>query len=138
MRIAKTALLLALIGGVAAAEGKKPRLFVTDSQSWETSGGFVAGKNGGAGATHGGARPQTAEIIKTFGEECPEITVTMNKDNADYIVLVDHEGGKKVVQKDNKFALFKKDGDSVASGSTRALGNAVKDACRAIVHDWSN
>jgi hypothetical protein len=139
MHISKTALLILLMGGVAAAAGsKKPRLFVTDSQSWETSGGFVANKNGAVGVTHGGARPQTAEIIKTFGEECPEITVTMNKDNADYIVLLDHEGGKKIAQKDNKFALFNKDGDSIASGSTRALGNAVKDACKALVRDWSN
>jgi hypothetical protein len=27
---------------------------------------------------------------------------------------------------------------SVASGSTRALGNSVKDACKAVVGDWSN
>ena len=47
-------------------------------------------------------------------------------------------GGKGPARKDNKFALFKKDGDSVASGSTRALGNSVKDACKALVGDWSN
>jgi hypothetical protein len=139
MRMSKIALLLLLVASVAsAAEGKKPRLFVTDSQSWETSGGFATNKNGGAGVTHGGARPQTAEIIKTFGDECPEVTVTMNKEHADYIVLLDHEGGKGPARKDNKFALFNKDGDSLASGSTRALGNAVKDACKAVVRDWSN
>ena len=80
----------------------------------------------------GGARPQTAEIIKTFNERCPEVTVTMNKDKADFIVLLDHEGGKGYARKDNKVAVFSKDGDAIFSKSTRELGNAVKDACEAI------
>src|ERR1039457_5635726 len=43
----------------------KPRVFITDSQSWEMS-GSGGGANGAWGAqTHGGARPQTAETIKT-------------------------------------------------------------------------
>src|ERR1017187_4814499 len=42
----------------------KPRVFITDSQSWEMS-GSGGGANGAWGAqTHGGARPQTAETIK--------------------------------------------------------------------------
>src|SRR5947209_7517454 len=53
----------------------KPRVFITDSQSWETSGS--AGGANGAFAAHssGGARPQTAEIIKTFGEKCSSVMV---------------------------------------------------------------
>jgi ABC-type uncharacterized transport system substrate-binding protein len=137
MNTTRTVLLMLLMSSVAMAQGsKKPRLFVTDSASWETAGGFAASKNNASGFSRGGARPQTAEIIKTFSDECPEVTVTMNKDNADYVVLLDHEGGKGPARKDNKFALFNKDGDSVASGSTRALGNAVKDACKALVQDW--
>ena len=42
--------------------GDKPRVFITDSQSWEIS-GHAGGSGGAFGAeTHGGARPQTAEI----------------------------------------------------------------------------
>src|SRR6185437_2530576 len=48
----------------------KTRVYVTDSQSWETHGGSSAGGNRhGWGSTSwmsGGARPQTAEIIKTL------------------------------------------------------------------------
>ena len=49
---------------------EKARVFITDSQSWEM-GGYSGGSGGaGGGTVHGGARPQTAEIIKTFGERC--------------------------------------------------------------------
>ncbi len=80
----------------------------------------------------GGARPQTAEIMKTFSERCMSTTVTIKRDNADYVVVLDHEGGKEIVRRDNKIAVFDKNGDMIYSGSTRILGNAVKDACSAI------
>jgi hypothetical protein len=114
----------------------KTRVFVTDSDSWQTSGGFAgasAGGNGGVvGSSSGGARPQTAEIMKTFAQRCPQITITINREKADYIVILEHEGGKDLILRDNKFALFNKDGDMIQSGSTRSLGNAVKDACAVI------
>jgi hypothetical protein len=54
------------------------------------------------------------------------------------VVLLDHEGGKGITHRDNKVAVFNKDGDSILSHSTRSLGNAVKDACEAIAKDWPN
>ena len=112
------------------------RIFVTDSNSWEMSGGFAAGSSrsggGGSGGFSGGARPQTVEVIKTFGERCPSATITMNKAQAQFIVLFDHEGGKGYVRRDNKIAVFKASGDLLFSHSTRSLGNAVKDVCDAI------
>jgi hypothetical protein len=127
--------LLFVLSLSAAGFDKKTRVFITDSESWESSGAFGTNDGTGGGNITGGARPQTGEIIKTFGERCPEITVTINKDKADYIVLLDHEGGKGYARKDNKVAVFTKDGDSIFSGSTRSLGNAVKDACSAVVAD---
>ena len=58
------------------------RVFVTDSESWS-----VAGQSGGTGGSYGGtmaggARPQTAEIIKTFGERCPEVKVNNKQEKA--------------------------------------------------------
>ena len=112
----------------------KPRVFITDSQSWEMS-GSAGGSNGSWGAqTHGGARPQTAEIIKTFGERCSEVMVNNKQDMADYIVLLDHEGGKGVLRHKNKVAVFQKaSGDAVISHSTLSLGGSVQDACEGIV-----
>jgi hypothetical protein len=62
--------------------------------------------------------------------------VNNKQDRANYVVLLDHEGGKEVFLRDNKVAVFNKDGDSILSHSTRTLGNAVKDACDAISKDW--
>lgn len=123
----------AIAGSVLlAAAADKPRVFVTDSKSWEISGGFGAADGAGGGSVKGGARPQTAEIIKTFGERCPEVTVTMKQERADYVVLLDHEGGKDFFRRDNKVAVFDKEGDAIFSASTRSLGHAVKDSCIAI------
>ena len=86
----------------------------------------------------GGARPQTAEIIKTFGERCPQVMPNNKQDIADYIVLLDHEGGKGVLRHKNKVAVFQKiSGDVVISHSTLSLGGSVQDACEGIVKDWS-
>ena len=128
------AVLLLLIS--SAAQTTKPRVFISDSQSWEMSGN--AGGANGTFAAHsaGGARPQTAEIIKTFGERCPDVIVNNKPDKADYVVLLDHEGGKSILAHDNKVAVFNSDGDAIISHSTRELGTSVKDACEAIVKDW--
>ncbi len=113
-------------------DGKR-RVFVTDSQSWSISGGFGGSGGGFGGGAKGGARPQTAEIIKTFTKKCKGVTVTMNQEMADFVVLLDHEGGKGFARKDNKIAVFDKIGDAILSKSTRSLGNAVDDACKAIM-----
>jgi PEGA domain len=112
-------------------------VFITDSESWEVVGS--AGGSGGtfAASSQGGARPQTAEIIKTFGERCPGVMVNNKQAKADYVVVLDHEGGKGYLRRRNKVAVFNKDGDSIVSRSTRSLGNSVQDACGAIVADWS-
>jgi hypothetical protein len=70
--------------------------------------------------------------LKTFNERCPEVVVTNNRDKADFVVLLDHEGGKQALQHRNKIAVFARDGDAIFSNSTLSLGGAVKDACEAI------
>jgi len=86
---------------VQAFDSERARVFITDSQSWS-----VAGSGGGSGGSYGsamagGARPQTAEIIKTFGERCPGVMVNNIQVKTDYIVLLDHEGGKGVLRHKN-------------------------------------
>jgi hypothetical protein len=115
---------------------EKPRVFITDSKSWEIAGGGGGTSGGFGGATRGGARPQTAEIIKTFGERCPGVVTNNKQEKSDYIVLLDHEGGKGWIRKDNKVAVFNWDGDTILSRSTRSLGNSVQDACGAILKHW--
>ena len=119
-------------------ESEHARVFITDSQSWS-----IAAQSGGAGGTFGGsasggARPQTAEIIKTFGERCPQVMVNNIQMKADYVVVLDHEGGKSVFSHKNKVAVFARvSGDSIVSKSTLSLGGSVQEACEAIVKDWT-
>jgi hypothetical protein len=126
-----------VLGSVVwGASAEKPRVYITDSKSWEMSSGVGGSSDAFGGGAKGGDRPQTAEIIKTFGERCPGVVVNNKKEKADYVILLDHEGGKDPVSHDNKVVVFNKDGDSILSRSTRMLGNAVKDACTAIAADW--
>ena len=93
-----------LIAQDAKPDSQKPRVFITDSQSWEIGGYSAGGSGGGGSMTRGGARPQTAEIIKTFGQRCPDVITNNIQTKADYVVLLDHEGGKSFVRHRNKVA----------------------------------
>lgn len=139
--------LLLLLSGVAFAEesgkmvkvpSEKARVYITDSHSWQVGSG-AAGNDGTFGsAGTGGGRPQTAEIIKTFGERCPDVLVNNIRQKADYIVTLDHEGGKSWMVHRNKVAVFQRvSGDSIASKSTYSLGASVQEACTAIRADWA-
>ncbi len=139
----------------AARRGESPQeksyVYVTDSQSWEMTGGWysqsslhgsftegtgtVSGSSHGAGHISGGARPQTVEVIKTLNQRCPELVVTIDRARASYVILFDHEGGKGLLRNKDKIAVANRSGDVIFSGSTRSLGNAVKDACDAIGND---
>jgi hypothetical protein len=99
-------------------------VFVTSNQGWQMQGN----KNGFTG----GARPQTAEVYRTFGESCPVVIMTNRQEKADFIVLLEHEGGKGLVRRRNKVAVFTKEGDMLFP--FQAVGNSVKDACEAISH----
>lgn len=114
-------------------ENGKPLIYVSDSQSWLMGGGFGAGNGSGAGVTRGGSSPQTVEVIKTFGQRCPQVIVTENKKRAAFVILFDRESFKGFLRKRDKIAVFHNNGDVVYSNSVRSVGSAVKDACSAIL-----
>ena len=125
-------------GEMVKVPAEKARVFITDSQSWELGGGGGGSSDGFGTAGSGGARPQTAEIVKTFGERCPDVTPNNIKSKADYVVVLDHEGGKSFFLHRNKVAVFARvSGDSIISKSTYSLGASVQEACNAIRADWA-
>jgi hypothetical protein len=82
--------------------------------------------------------PQTAEIIKSFGQRCPQVVINNVQTKADFIVLLDHEGGKGALRHKNKVVVFNRvSGDSIVSKSTLSLGGSVQDACEGITSDWA-
>ena len=117
---------------ILAMGADKPRVFIGDSDSWQMAGGGAGARGAGAGAVKGGARPQRVEIMKTFSERCPQIIITIREGKADFIVFLEHEGGKGALRRDNKVAVFNQEGDMLFANSTRNLGNSVKDACGVI------
>lgn len=116
-----------------------PRVYVTESSSWSVRGG-ASGTNGTfAAASSGGAQPQTAEIIKTFGQRCPQVIVNNRLDIANYVIELDHDGAKGVLSHRDKIAVFvQKTGDSIFSKSTMSVGGSVQDACAAILAHWAD
>lgn len=122
----------------ASPSQDKPRVYITDSNSWEIRSAAGGNSNGFAASSSGGARPQTAEIIKTFGQRCPGVIVNGHIGASDYVVELDHEGGKAVLRHKDKIAVFvQTSGDSIFSESTLSLGGSVKDACLAITSHWA-
>jgi len=123
---------------VVLADADKPRIYVTDSDSWQVQGGG-GGNHGAFGAySSGGASPQTAEIVKTFGQRCPNVVANNRLEMTDYVVMLQHEGGKGLLRKKDKVAVFvRKTGDSVFSESTLSVGGSVQDSCGAILEHWT-
>jgi len=85
-----------------------------------------------------------AEIFKA----CPSVIVTSNPKNADYVLVLRREGGKRssmfafgglsglalsASMKVDKVAVFNRDGDMVFGGKARSVGSAAKDACSHMV-----
>jgi PEGA domain len=117
---------------------ERPRVFITDSSSWEMRGAVGGSSSGFAGASSGGARPQTAEIIKTFGQRCPSVVINSRAQASDYVVELDHEGGKGLLTHKDKVAVFvQTSGDSIFSKSTLSVGGSVQDACDSILKHWA-
>ena len=59
--------------------------------------------------------------------------MTNNLGKANFVIVLDHEGGKGLLAHRNKIAVFNQDAMTFSSNSTRELGNAVKDACEVMM-----
>jgi hypothetical protein len=126
-RLAATLALVCMAVSFGLAQKQGPRVFVIGNDAWE-SGDFLGG---------GGARPQTAEAIRTLAQRCPAVRLTNRKELADYVVVFEREGGKDSLSRKNKTTVFNRQGDYIDGVSTVILGNAMKDTCSAIVSDWN-
>jgi len=72
--------------------------------------------------------------VEQFQKRCPEITVTREKEKADYLFVHDNTGAGKL-RNPQKIAVFNKAGDAIHSSSAKTLKGAVDAACRAIRED---
>jgi hypothetical protein len=74
----------------------------------------------------GGSSPQTVEIIKTFGQRCPEVVVSNDRDKASYVVLFDRESFKGLLRKRDKIALFRRNGDGMVCKGRVQIGHKTQ------------
>jgi len=113
----------------APAAPGKPHVFITDSESWERS----RGSEGGAAA----ARTQTAEVMISFADRCPDVTVNERQQEADYIVILDHQGKQYWRYRNQVAVIAPVFGVVVIGHSTDSLTASIADACFGIVENWA-
>jgi hypothetical protein len=119
-------LLVALLHDALSAQiDSKPRVYIIEEPAADLFSVADDAPNG---------RKQV-DVVKTFLKRCPSIVIVMRKDMANYMTLLEREGGKEIGRKDNKFVVFDRAGSAIASGSTRTLGSALRGACSAITKD---
>jgi hypothetical protein len=124
--------------GVAPDNGPhKPRVYISDTQSWNEIGGF---SNSPTGQTplYAGYNPEMPDIYQDFTSGCPAIVVTQDKTQAEYAILFDKGSTKKGVKglgglvKVNKFTVLSRSGETLLSDESHSEDTAVKMACGAI------
>jgi len=119
-------------------DSSKPRIYVSDTDSWMASGGFSNPSSVAPGNLYGGYNPELTDIYQDFTSDCPAGVVTQQKSGADYVVLFDKQSSKKGLTglgglvKVNKVTVLSKDGNTLLSQTSHSVDTAVKMACDAI------
>ena len=75
-----------------------------------------------------------ANAIKAFRDRCPKVLITTEKGKANYVV----ELIPASFTRENIVMVVNSTGIIIHSGTTMNLGNAAKDACAAILHDFNS
>jgi hypothetical protein len=128
---------LAVIAGdqMQFTSSKRPVVWVQPSDSWKVSSSVGGDRNVIIGTGHGGKEPQTAKIYQLLQHrtDCSGVAPNMIQEKADYVMLVEHGGGKG-----NRWAVSNKNGEVIGSGESFMLANSVSDACRVVIHHWGS
>jgi hypothetical protein len=88
------------------------------------------------GNTWNSRRDQGMEMAKDFEKTCPSVKVTINQQNADYTVVLNHiEVGP--FSRDNQVQVANKNGDLLKNKEGGSIKGNVKNACNLIMSDWN-
>jgi len=128
--LAAAVVLVSQVSMAQQPEKEKTRVYVADSRTWQvtTTSGTPEAPSSSVVVEHAG--PQTAEIIRTLGEQCPNLIVTSQRDKSDFVLLV--EGKSAFLHRVNEVVVFNRSGDAIYSHAAASLANSVRDACAAI------
>ncbi len=116
------------------AEGK-PHVYITDRDTWRESGWLVASSGNATARYDAGLVREHTENVATFNKACPGVTVTENKDAADFALIWDRTDWNHTAWSghQNSLAIYNRGGDLVWSGEYHRMTNAAKDACKAVL-----
>ena len=127
---------LALILPSFGAE--KVRVFIdgqgTVNATTHSGGGYSGGIFGHRTDATVDMHNESIELAKDMREQCPEITVTLKEDAADYVVKLNRESKAKrgLFDKNTQVLVANKQGDVIWTKDVRQVRSAAKDACSAI------
>lgn len=116
----------------------KPRVFISDSESWAETGGFGSPPVGDSGSLYAGYNPEMVDVYQNFTSDCTAVTVVQDKKDADYAILFDKGSSKKGVKglgglvKVNKFTVVSRTGETLISDESHSADTAVRMTCGAI------
>lgn len=125
-------------------DSPKPRVYVSDTQSWTASGGFSRSSSVAEGNLYGGYDPEMADFYQDFTSNCTAVTVTQEKSKATYAVLCDRGTSKKGLTglgglvKVNKITVVSRGGETVFSQAAHSADTVVRLACEAIAQRGSS
>lgn len=121
-----------------ATDSSKPRVYVSDTQSWTASGGFGRASSIPEGKLYGGYDPELTDVYQGFTSNCAAVVVTQEKSKANYAVLFGKGTSKKGITglgglvKVNKVTVITLNGETVFSQAAHSADTAVSLACEAI------
>lgn len=120
-------------------KGSKPRVYITDTETWAEIGGFGNPSSTFVGSGYvPGYNPDMVNIYQDFTSGCPVVAVTQEKAKADYAVLFDKGTSKKGftgfggLVKVNKVTVVTRSGETLVSQALHSEDATVKLACDAI------
>src|SRR5579871_5102941 len=120
--------MLLLLGIAVTAYGQdKPRVFVQGKGSEN-----VASKGSGGGGSHWAAwgskstvdaHDESMEVTKDLQKNCSGVTVTINENNADYVVMMNRESkqNRGLLRTNSQIEVANKTGDIIGTNATRTV-----------------
>jgi hypothetical protein len=111
-------------------------VFLAGTEPERISGEAVLGESRGALELSRSTPSYDIESMRTFTRQCPSVVMTTRRDKADIIIRVERVDPSPTTPfvKANKIAVFNLNDELVYATRARLLGNASKDACRAILN----
>jgi hypothetical protein len=129
----KRIVLFVLLVSFASAQ---TRVFLEAGAGYKT----VPGVDHSFPRTDSAGHNQFMELAKTFLQRCPDVTPTIDKNKADFVVTMNWAPatrffiGGKLIHKPDQILVTNKEGDIIFSGVARTVGGNTEDACKAIMH----